>query len=187
MSNAVSALNGARAEGFATVTEAGLCGMITLRGELSDAGLQKAVKAAGVAMPKQGQVVTGGERTLCWMSPDELLLLCPYAEVAEVIAGLSKALAGSHHLIANVSDARALFSVVGGDAREVIAKLSPADLSPDAFGPGQLRRTRLAQVPAAFWMADETTVNVICFRSVARYVFDILRTSATQGCEVGYF
>ncbi len=121
------------------------------------------------------------------MSPDEVLILCPYAEVPEALAELESALAGTHHLIANVSDARALITVSGADAREVLAKLTPADLSPDAFGPGEFRRTRLAQVPAAFWMRDEMTFQVVCFRSVAQYVFDVLAMSARPGSEVAFF
>ena len=121
------------------------------------------------------------------MSPDELLLLCPYSEARDAAARLQKGLAGEHALVANVSDARAMLRVRGLDAREVIAKLTPADVSPAAFGPGRIRRSRLAQVPAAFWMADEECFEIICFRSVARYVFDILRVSARPGSEVGHF
>jgi len=188
MSEAVSALQGAAFTGFCTVQDAGPVGMITLRGDLANAKFRKAVTgASGTASPGQGAIVSEGMSSLCWMSPDELLLLCPYADVAATMAKLTKALAGTHHLAVNVSDARALISVAGLDAREVIAKLSPADVSPAAFAPGQLRRTRLAQVPAGFWMPDETTFNVICFRSVAQYAFDLLRVAAAPGSEPGYF
>jgi sarcosine oxidase subunit gamma len=164
--------------------------MITLRGDLTAAELKKAATAVtGVAFPAVNHVESVGEAGLCWMSPDELLLLCPYAEAAATVQRLQQALAGTHHLVANVSDARALITVSGtGDAaaREVIGKLSPADVSPAAFAPGQFRRSRIAQVPAAFWMPDRTTFHVICFRSVARYVFDALAMSAHPGSAVDF-
>jgi sarcosine oxidase subunit gamma len=47
------------------------------------------------------------------------------------------------------------------------------------------RRTRMAQVPAALWLADPETFQVICFRSHARYVFDLLCVAAQEGSEVG--
>ncbi len=188
MSEAVSALAGARYEGFARIEEAGLRGMVTLRGDLGSAKFRKAVAAvAGVKVPGQRGAVIEGERGLCWMSPDELLLLCPYQAVGEVVAGVEKALKGTHFLAADVSDARAVFRVSGVDAREVLAKLTPADVSPRGLQPGECRRTRLAQVPAAVWMLDEATFEVICFRSVARYVFDLLKSAAMPGSEVGYF
>lgn len=188
MSDPVSALDGAIYQGFATITDAGPSGMITLRGDLGAAKLKKAVKAAvGVEVPGKNLAGFAGGKAVCWMSPDELLILCDYAQAGDMVATLSKALAGTFHLVANVSDARARIVIAGTDAREVLAKLTPADVSPAAFQPGQFRRSRLAQVPAAFWMADESTIDVICFRSVARYVFDILKTAALPGSEVGYF
>lgn len=182
MSNAVSALQGKVAAGEVTVREAGLSGMITLRGDLGDRKLRKVCAAVtGTKFPEQGQANCDGDKGLCWMSPDELLLLVPYDGVALALDEIDKALAGTHYLAENVSDARALIHVEGAFCREVIAKLAPIDLHPDTFQPGAIRRTRLGQVAAAFWMRDEDTFAVICFRSVAHYAFDLLATSAKAG------
>ncbi|HGG06362.1 MAG TPA: sarcosine oxidase subunit gamma [Aliiroseovarius sp.] len=183
MSDKVSALPGAVFEGFCKVEEAGLQGMVTLRADLSLAKVAKAVKAAtGAAMPGRGEISKGAKGRVAWMSPDELLLLVDHAAAPDVVAKLKTALKTSHALVVDVSDARAMFRVTGAQARDVIAKLSPADLR--GFGPGQLRRTRLAQVPAAFHMPDDATFEIVCFRSVAAYVFNILSKSARLGGEV---
>lgn len=189
MSEAVSALNNAYAKGAITVQEVGPQGMITLRGDLSDATFAAAVtQVTGASVPGQRKITHAGAKSVAWMSPDELLILLPYAEVGAAVSSLNTALAGTHFLAVNVSDARALFRVTGKSAevREVIAKLAPADLSPDAFAPGDIRRTRLAQVAAAFWLVQEGEANLVCFRSVARYAFDLLATSAVAG-PVGFF
>ena len=185
MSEAVGALMGAAFEGYARVSEAGLRGMITLRADLSAAKVKAAVEAvAGVDMPGQRKIALKGGRGAGWMSPDELLILVPYDQAGAAVAALSKALKGVHHLVADVSDARALFRVEGQAAREVLAKLTPADLAPESFGEGDLRRTRLAQVAGAFWI-EEGGFTVVSFRSVAAYVFDLLKLSACPGGEVG--
>ncbi|MDX8349587.1 sarcosine oxidase subunit gamma family protein [Cognatiyoonia sp. IB215446] len=187
MSNAVSALQGKVAAGEVTIREAGLRGMITLRGDLSDRKLKAiCTKLTGVNFPAQGQAKSEGEKGLCWMSPDEMLMLLPYAEVPEALTQINNAMAGTHYLAENVSDARAMFFVEGEFCREVIAKLAPVDLHPDTFKPGDFRRTRLGQIAAAFWMRDEDTFEVICFRSVAAYAFDLLAASAKAG-RVGHF
>jgi sarcosine oxidase subunit gamma len=80
--------------------------------------------------------------------------------------------------VADVSDARVGFRVVGPGARAVLARLSPADLSAPVFGPGSVRRTRLAQVPAAIWMTGEGAIDVAVFRSVADYALGLLRGAA---------
>ncbi|MEO3414966.1 sarcosine oxidase subunit gamma family protein [Roseovarius sp. CAU 1744] len=185
MSKPISALDGASFQGFAKVEDVGLRGMITIRGDLASAGIKKAATAAtGLDLPGQREVKLSGENALAWMSPDELLALVPYADVDKKIAAIDKALKGKHYLAVNVSDARAVFRVSGTGAREVIAKLSPVDMSAEAFGVGRIRRTRMAQVPAAFWIDADGAITVICFRSVAEYVFNLLKGAAAKGSEV---
>ena len=157
-------------------------GMITIRGDLDAPEFTKALSLT----PPKARQITGGDVPLAWMSPDELLALCPNDAVAGHIARLSKALEGQHHLLADVSDARAVFRLIGEDraVREVLAKLSPADLRPESLPHGEIRRTRLAQIAAAFWL-DADGATLICFRSVARYAEDILKVSCRD--RVGHF
>ena len=184
----VSALMGAETTGPTRVVEGGLRGMITLRGDLSGAAVAAAVRGAtGLDVPGPRGIAIGDETGIAWMSPDELLLLVPHGQAESTVATMRAALAGRFATVANVSDARALFHVSGPYAREALAKLSPADLHPASFGPGEIRRTRLAQVSAAIWQDGAEAFSVICFRSVAQYVFDILALSAQAGGEVDYF
>lgn len=189
MSEPVTALGGATyVDGIATVEEMPLQGMLTLRGDLGSAALKKAAKASvSLDIPAQGQAVMKGESGLCWMSPDEVLVLCPYADAADTRARFETALAGSHAMVVDVSDARASFRISGPLAREVVAKLAPVDMAPGRFEAPMFRRTRLAQVPAALWMDGPEAIRLICFRSQARYVFDLLTTAAQPGSSVGLF
>lgn len=175
MSDPVSALNGASFQGFATIREIGPLGMITLRAK-GLKSLDKAVKAVtGTKVPAQRWIEVNGDRACGWMSPDEYLLILPYADVAAALKSLSTALAGEHHLAVDVSDARAVFRVEGERAAEVLSRLAPVDF--DKLEPGELRRTRTAQVAAAMWQQDQG-FTVVCFRSVGRYVFDLLANAA---------
>ncbi|MCF6445407.1 sarcosine oxidase subunit gamma [Nereida sp. MMG025] len=187
MSEAVSALKSAEYQGFARVSECGLRGMITVRGDLASRKLTKAVEdATGQQMPKPRMVNTDGPSGIAWMSPDELLVMVPYADVTGKLAQIDKALAGEFAMAVNVSDARAVFAL-NGNAREVLAKLSPADMRRSALPAGEMRRTRLAQVPAAFFADADDAFTVVCFRSVAHYVFDLLKAASDPSSDVGYF
>ena len=175
MSDPVSALNGASFQGFAAIHEIGPLGMITLRAKGVKA-LDKAIKAVtGTKVPAQRRIEVNGDRACGWMSPDEYLLIVPYAEVRDALASLARSLAEEHHLAVDVSDARAVFRVEGERAAEVLAKLAPVDF--DKLEPGELRRSRTAQVAAAMWQQDGG-FTLVCFRSVARYVFDLLENAA---------
>ena len=185
---AVSALNGARHDGLVRIEEAGLQGMITLRGDLASKPVKSAITAAtGAKAPGQRGVAQGKTGTALWMSPDEIMLLCPYGEVDATLDKVTAALGTAHALAVDVSDARAMLTISGPAAREVLAKLCPVDLAPGAFGPGMVRRTRMAQVPAAIWTEDDQSFRVICFRSVARYAFDLLKVAAQPGSGVGVY
>ncbi len=189
MPEAVTSLDGATYSGFVTIKDAGLAGMIQLRADLGDADVVLALKGAGIELPSTGDLVGGLGNGALWMSPDELMILRAHDEAEATAATLAEALGGLHALVANVSDSRAVFRLSGeGPAvREVLAKLSPADLRQTALPPGRVRRTRLAQVPAAFWFAGDDEAVLVCFRSVAGYVLDLLSNVATPGSEVGHF
>ncbi|MGJ8610864.1 MAG: sarcosine oxidase subunit gamma [Octadecabacter sp.] len=169
---------------LAKVTRADPRGMITLRGDLDAAKMKKVVKATtGQAMPQSGQYLGDSLRGVAWMSPDEVLIVVPYSDVADTIAQINKALNGMHFLTADVSDARAVFTITGLDARDVLARLCPVDLHCDAFKAGDFRRTRLAQIAAAFWQHD-AGFDVVCFRSVADYAEGVLQNAA-RGQKTG--
>jgi sarcosine oxidase, subunit gamma len=179
MSDPVSALGGASFDGFASIREIGPLGMISLRCKHDVKALPKAIKTAvGVAMPGVRRIVQDGAFAAGWMAPDEVLLILPHAQVNITLANIAKALKSEHHLAVDVSDARAVFRIEGADAADVLMKLTPADVT--AMAPGELRRSRAAQVAAAFWVED-AGYTVVCFRSVAGYVMGLLAHSAQSG------
>ncbi|PHQ95297.1 MAG: sarcosine oxidase subunit gamma [Marinosulfonomonas sp.] len=186
MSNVVSALQGISYAGYVQIQEMGLQGMLTLRGDLSMVKTAKAVKAAiGVEMPALRVINMTKGRGAAWMSPDELLLMMPYASAEVTASKIRKLLGKTHSLITNVSDARVVFTLTGVGAREVVAKLAPVDMQ--TLKTGEIRRTRLAQVPAAFWMSGDDEITLVAFRSVAQYVFDLLKMAAKPGGQIGAF
>tara|TARA_R110002110_G_scaffold49669_11_gene147400 strand:- start:1994 stop:2545 length:552 start_codon:yes stop_codon:yes gene_type:complete len=181
MSEPVSALNGQSFDGFATIREIGPLGMVSLRCALSEKPLASALKGLGLSVPAPRRIVEVKNRAAGWMSPDELLLILPYEDVAGTLTMLRKALEKVHFLAEDVSDARAVFRVTGKKSAQVLAKLCPVDL--DQMQEGELRRSRAAQVAVAFWAADDG-FTLVSFRSVAGYVMGILRQSAQPGSEI---
>ena len=182
MSDPVSPLGNARYDGFVSVREVGPLGMITLRAKPDVKELAAAIKAAvGTAVPAQRRVVINGDRAAGWMSPDEYLLVLPYDQVAAAMGAIATAMGGAHHLAADVSDARAIFRIEGAKAAQALQKLMPVDFA--TLEPGELRRSRAAQVAAAIW-EQEGGFTLVCFRSVAAYVMGLLSHSAQPGSEL---
>lgn len=165
-------------------------GMVTIRADFSELKTGDAVAAAlGPAFPDTNCATNAKGRSLLWMSPDELLLICPAKETEALIVAARDALSrlpGGHHLVVDVSDARVAFEIEGAGARDVLARLTPADLRPGVFDAPQLRRTRLSQVAAAIWQSAPDRFEILCFRSVAGYVARLLEGAAGQGAPVGH-
>ncbi len=185
MSDPVSALNGIVFEGpLVSVKELGAVGMVTIRGDFASKPFAAAIKkVCGGPIPAQRKF----EGCLGWMSPDELIWTGDYADAAGIASALANELGDEHHLAVNVSDARAVFRLTGQGARELIAKGAPVDMSPASFSPGDLRRTHIGQVAAAFWMNDDEGLTLVCFRSYAGYLFDWLSASAKDGATPGLY
>lgn len=188
MSEPVSAWPGARYDGLARIEETGLRGMITLRGDLSSRPVKSAATGVtGAKMPGPGQIAFGKSGAIAWMSPDELLLFCPYEVAPAMVDKAAAALGSAHGLAIDVSDARAVFRIAGPSAREVMGKLFPVDFAPGAFEPGRFRRSRMGQIAAAVWMEEDGSFGIICFRSVADFAFGLLKEAAMPGSAVGVY
>jgi len=179
MSDPVSALSHASYDGFASIREIGPLGMITFRAGPDLPGLADAIRnVTGTDVPALRRIEINGDRAVGWMGPDEYLLVLPYDGVSAAMQTLHNILTNNHFLAVDVSDARAVFRIGGALAGDVLTKLSPVDVA--TLAPGELRRTRAAQVAAAFWRQDDG-FTLVCFRSVAGYVMALLAQSARPG------
>mgnify|MGYP001269407716 CR=1 FL=1 len=72
------------AEPLANVARVDGLGMIAIRADLARSG-DAIAEAAGLAIPLTTRIVTDGDRALGWMSPDELLLVLPGADLAAAL------------------------------------------------------------------------------------------------------
>ena len=162
-------------------------GMIMLRGPLNrEEFADAAAEAFGTAIPKTGRIVQSKGSELAWMSPDELLGFLPAEDLPGTMAALKKALAGQHHLLADVSSLRSEFEIEGA-VRDILAKGTPADLSHAAFSVGQFRRSRIGQLQAAFWLTGDCRARVICRRSEEEFMRDWLTAAASEESAPRFF
>lgn len=177
-------------DAIARISTAPARGMLIVRGDLQGKAMANAVRAViNGDPPAIRRCETNGETGVYWMSPDALLLCMPYTALAEAYHAVISALKGSHHLVTDSSDARQIFIVSGANARTVLAKGAPVDFHPDAFGAGDLRRTRIGELAAMIAQVGERPdqFEVFVLRSYAAHMWRWLTVAAAPGGEVGYF
>ena len=182
----VSPLSGLTAEDlYIGLADSGLRGQITVRGDLASAAVAETVQEiAGVEAPATWRLERSGERVAIWMSPDELLLLVPYMDAPASVARAGAKLAGTHHMVSDVSDARVILRLTGARVGEVLAKGIPADLSDRAFPQGSARRTHMGGLAVAVWRLEHDIWEIAAFRSYAPHLFAWLAQAAVPGSEV---
>lgn len=157
-------------------------GMIAIRGDAESPSLQNALKLLGVTVPGKCEIIGGPDLHAAWMAPDEVLVMLPTDQVRNATEKLGSALQGEHFLCVDVSDMRTCVEVSGHGSRDLLAKGTPADVSPEAFRVGQFRRSRFAQIQAAFWLVEERTVRMLCRRSETDHLLSWLQEMApTEG------
>jgi len=170
--------------GAVLVAAEGRAEMVTVKADLSNKTTLATLKnTLGTPVPTQRKIANG----VAWMAPDELFVMVPEGQTAdELVARLNDGIKAPL-LALNVSDARAVFTLKGNGAREVLAKGAPVDLSPAAFGMGDFRRTRLGQVAVAFWMEADDEFRLVCFTSMRGFMFDWLTNAAQKNSLPEYF
>ncbi len=157
--------------------------MMTLKADLSNKATRTALKKVlGSAVPAPRKIVKG----VAWMAPDELLVMVPEGTTPEDLVNQLHTEIKAPILAVDVSDARAVMTLKGNAAREVLAKGAPVDLSAEAFAQGDFRRTRLGQVAVAFWMEADDEITLVCFASLKQFMFDWLVNAAQKGSLPAY-
>lgn len=172
-----------------TVTMLPPRGMISVRADLKSKKLNGVIlELTGADIPEVGRFsYSEGTAGCIWMSPDELLVLVAQAAIDDSEKALKQALSEEHNLVSNVSDARAIIQIKGPNAGDVLARLTPANVSQPTFQPGHVRRSRISQVAAGFWMLDPETVELICFRSSADYAFGLLEQASCASAAPHFY
>ncbi|QMV14643.1 sarcosine oxidase subunit gamma [Vibrio spartinae] len=166
-----------------TMKEVALLGHLILRGDSDDQGLVDAVeKVLGLSLPTLP--LTSSEKddkAMCWLSPDEWLILVPGEQAYAVEVALRDNLVG-HFSIINQSSGQTVIELSGPQAVNILKKSTVLDVHPKAFPVGKTAGSVLAKSSAVFRRADEQRWQIIVRRSFADYIW---RWLSDAGKEYG--
>ncbi|MDE2925747.1 MAG: sarcosine oxidase subunit gamma [Acidobacteriota bacterium] len=158
------------------LTERPFLGYVNLRGDAGDARFPAAVEGVlGVSIPVASNTIAEGEDiTVCWMGPDEWLVILPPGAQTQCVTDLSQALGQLHASAVDTTGGYTLVNVAGGRRRELLAKGCTLDLHPRSFSPGQCAQTNLGKAGVLLIprgdASDAESFDVIVRRSFADYL-----------------
>jgi sarcosine oxidase subunit gamma len=137
---------------------------------------------AGVPLPLEPNRVASMRtlRTL-WLGPDEWLVTSPEGVAPDLMARLTRALAGRHAVVIDLSASRAIIEITGSRARDLLEKGCGLDLHPRAFGPGRCAQTLFAKLPVIIdQLGAAPAYQLFVGRSAARWLADWLIDAALE-------
>jgi heterotetrameric sarcosine oxidase gamma subunit len=155
--------------------------IITRKGQ--SAALGEAIKAAyKSALPSVGQSTGKGAISFHWCGVDQYYAIAEGKAESELYRDLKAKLEG----LASCSDqshGRVILRIVGPKARELLAKGTPVDLHPSAFGPGKSAVTQMAHVGVHLIQTGNDMFELSVFRGFSENFWEWLTEQAE---EYGY-
>ena len=163
-------------------------GMVIVKGHLLNNKVRVIIESiSGTQCPQIGKISYGKKMSVGWMSTDEYAIFGESSDAIKLVGRVGSKLKNYNHLCLNMSDSRRCFHLKGKGWREVLSKGTPANLSPKAFGKGELRRTRIANVAVAIWSFNETEAFIISMTSVGDFILEWLINASLETGRISYF
>lgn len=136
----------------------------------------------GLAPPQPGHWRRGQGIEIHWCGPEQWYVIAErrgegalHRELADRLAGLASCSDQSH--------GRIILRVTGPRARHVLAKGTPVDLHPSAFGPGRCAVTQMAHVGVHLAQMDDDAFELSVFRGFSENFWEWL---SEMSAEYGY-
>lgn len=148
--------------------------------------LSAAMKTAwGIETPAPGHSASGrGGITVHWCGAEQYFVVADNVPESALHDDLVKRLAGLAS-ISEQSHGRVVISMSGPMARHVLAKGTPVDLHPRAFGPGRCAMTQMAHVGVHLAQVGPENFELSLFRGFAENFWEWLTEMALEfGYEV---
>jgi sarcosine oxidase subunit gamma len=166
-----------------TMGECAFLGYVNLRGDASNPTFADAVASVlSLPLPLEPNTATEGSgNVVCWLGPDEWLIMTPPGAEVELMRALRTALEDLFAAVTDVSSGFTLIAVGGAKARDLLATGCSLDLHPRVFGPARCAQTLLAKAGVLIRQRDEAPLfELVVRRSFADYLWLWLEQAAAE-------
>jgi sarcosine oxidase, subunit gamma len=137
---------------------------------------------AGVPLAMQAnRVASMREVRTLWLGPEEWLVTSPEGAAPDLLGRLTRALAGRHAQVVDLSASRLAIEISGRSARSLLEKGCGLDLHPRAFASGCCARTLFAGLPVILdQLTSAPAFRLFVRRSAARWLAEWLIDAAQE-------
>lgn len=150
-------------------------GQINIRGtyEEIDTIIQSVL---GMGLPNVPNTTTSKQgQTVCWLGPDEWVLLCDFTQVEDLVRRLTIALKEVSAAVIDVSHNRSILELHGAQSRQILRKGCSLDLAPHVFPVGTVAQTLIGKVQMIVFHVSENRYLIFVRNSFVAYVYEHLK------------
>jgi sarcosine oxidase, subunit gamma len=168
-------------EAGVVLCEQALMGHLNLRGNPDNVLFRKGVEdVLGVKLPLYpGICASLGETRLCWLAPNEWLVMVAGGREVDVELRLREVLQG-HFSVVDISGGQTLINLSGESVLMVLKKSSVYDFHPSRFGVGRCVQTTFAKATALVSRNSNSSFDLVIRRSFADYIFQWIADAADE-------
>lgn len=122
-------------------------GYVNLRGNSSNRQFTNALgEVIGIMPPVEPNVLVCNDNfSVCWLGPDEWMLITPKDAQTDTISSIRDKLGGIHHAVTDTTGYYTMIKLSGQMARATLEKGCTLDLHPQVFTVGQCAQINIAK------------------------------------------
>lgn len=140
--------------------------------------LKRLAKALGAELPLVPNTTSGDSLRMLWMAPAEWCLLGGPADLDKAVA---EACGDALHHLSDVTEGRAIFTIEGPAASELLSKGCSLDFHPRVFRPTACAQSNLAQLRVLIERPTEAPLfNLIVDRTFLAHLQDWFAIAAAE-------
>ncbi|WP_256328633.1 sarcosine oxidase subunit gamma [Nocardioides sp. YR527] len=145
--------------------------MVSLRVPVGSADRDRLAQILGAELPARcGEVATGHDVVVMWLSPDEYLVISQSVAGSTLASYLRAGVSEGAAAVVDLSANRTTLRLEGPSAQAVLEKGCPLDLHPRTFATGTAFATNIGRVPVLLWKVDTDSYRILPRASYADYL-----------------
>lgn len=145
--------------------------MVGLRVPVGSPDRTRLAKVLGADLPGRcGEVATGHDVVVLWLSPDEFLVISQSVAGSTLVSYLRAGVSEGGAAVVDLSANRTTLRLEGASARAVLEKGCPLDLHPRAFAVGTAVATGIGRVPVILWKIEADSFRILPRASYADFL-----------------
>ncbi|WP_328529344.1 sarcosine oxidase subunit gamma [Nocardioides sp. NBC_00368] len=145
--------------------------MVGLRVPVGSPDRARLAKILGAELPERcGEVATGHDVVVLWLSPDEFLVISQSVAGSTLVSYLRAGVSEGGAAVVDLSANRTTLRLEGPSARAVLEKGCPLDLHPRAHASGTAVVTNIGRVPVILWKVEADSYRILPRASYADFL-----------------